>query len=124
LLGLIYCFGRVFRFADTAQWPLVRGGLSTEGWQEAELLRLMREHVPLLRSEGLATERPVIAARAADDTIVEVFEWAPGAVERAQKNSVVLKLWERYASVCEIVPLEQLAESSTKFASFTPIALD
>jgi hypothetical protein len=92
--------------------------------KEVELSQLTREHVPLLRDEGLATERPGIAARAADGTIVEVFEWAPGSVEKAHKNLVVLKLWERYASACEIVLLEQLAESSTMFASVTPIAFD
>jgi len=91
--------------------------------KEAELLQLTREHVPLLRKEGLATERPVVAARAADGTVVEVFEWAPGGVERAHANPVVLKLWERYAAACEIVPLNQLAESSTMFASFTPVDL-
>lgn len=92
--------------------------------KEAELEQLTREHVPLLRSEGLATERPVVAARAADGTIVEVFEWAPGGVERAHSNPIVLKLWERYAAACEIVPLNQLAESSTMFASFTPLQID
>jgi hypothetical protein len=54
---------------------------------------------------------------------VEVFEWAPGGVERAHSNPVVLKLWERYAAVCEIVPLNQLAESSTMFASFARVDL-
>ena len=91
--------------------------------KDAELLELTREHVPLLRREGLATDRPVVAARALDGTIVEVFEWVPGAVERAHSNPVVLKLWERYAASCEIVPLNQLAESSTMFASFAPLNL-
>jgi hypothetical protein len=47
--------------------------------KEADLLQLTREHVPLLRAEGLATDRPVIACQAKDGTIVEVFEWATGA---------------------------------------------
>jgi hypothetical protein len=91
--------------------------------KEAELLQLTREHVPLLHREGLVTDRAVIAAKAADGTIVEAFEWAAGGVERAHSNAAVLKLWERYAAACEIVPLNQLAESSTMFASFTPIDL-
>jgi predicted membrane GTPase involved in stress response len=89
-----------------------------------ELLQLTREHLPLLRREGLATDRPVVAARAEDGTIVEVFEWAPGGVEKAHTNPVVGKLWGRYAAACDIVPLNQLAESSTMFASFTPLDLD
>ena len=91
---------------------------------EAELLQLTREHVPLLRKEGLATERPVVAGRAEDGTIVEVFEWAAGGVEKAHSNPVVKKLWERYAAACEIVPLNQMAESSTMFASFSPLDVE
>jgi hypothetical protein len=89
--------------------------------KEEELLQLTREHVPLLRREGLATDRPVIAGLGKDGTVVEAFEWAAGAVEKAHSNPVVLKLWERYAAACEIVPLNQLAESSTMFASFSPL---
>ncbi len=62
-------------------------------------------------------------ARPADGTVVEVFEWAAGGVERAHKNPVVLKLWERYAAACDIVPLASLPEASNMFASFTPIDL-
>jgi hypothetical protein len=91
--------------------------------KEADLLQLTREHVPLLRAEGLATDHPVTACQAKDGTIVEVFEWAEGAIERAHSNPVVLKLWERYAAACDYVPLATLAESSMQFASFTPLKL-
>ncbi len=47
----------------------------------------------------------------------------PGGVERAHTNAVVLKLWERYASACDIVPLASLPEASNMFASFTPLQL-
>jgi hypothetical protein len=91
--------------------------------KEADLSQLTREHVPLLRAEGLATDRPVVAARAADGTVVEVFEWVAGGVEKAHSNARVLALWKRYADACEIVPLVTLAESSSMFASFTPLDL-
>ena len=51
--------------------------------KEADLLQLTREHVPLLRAEGLATDHPVTACQATDGTIVEVFEWAAGGTEKA-----------------------------------------
>jgi hypothetical protein len=54
---------------------------------------------------------------------VEVFEWAEGGVQRAHTNPVVMKLWERYAAACDIVPLTSLPEASTMFASFTPLNL-
>ena len=91
--------------------------------KEADLLQLTREHVPLLHADGLTTDRPVIAGRAQTGTIVEVFEWAVGGVERAHSNPVVMKLWERYAAACDIVPLTSLAEAATMFASFTPLVL-
>jgi hypothetical protein len=53
--------------------------------------------------------------------VVEVFEWPARGVERAHSNAFVLKLWERHAAACEIVPLNLPAESSTMFASFAPI---
>jgi hypothetical protein len=91
--------------------------------KEADLIQLTREHVPLLRSEGLVTDRPVTACQAQDGTVVEVFEWAVGGMERAHSNPAVHKLWERYAVACDYVPLASLAESSNMFASFTPIDL-
>jgi hypothetical protein len=91
--------------------------------KEADLLQLTREHVPLLRAEGLATDRPVTACQTKDGTVVEVFEWAAGGTERAHTNPVVMKLWERYSAVCDYVPLASLPEASNMFASFTPIDL-
>jgi hypothetical protein len=91
--------------------------------KEADLLQLTREHIPLLRAEGLATDRPVIACQAKDGTIVEVFEWAAGGAARAHSNPAVLKLWERYGAACDIAPLATLPEASTMFASFTPLEL-
>jgi hypothetical protein len=91
--------------------------------KEADLVQLTREHVPLLRAEGLATDHPVTVCQAKDGTIVEVFEWAAGGMERAHKNPAVLHLWERYAAACDFVPLVSLQESSTMFASFTPLVL-
>jgi len=90
---------------------------------EAELLQLTLEHVPLLRQLGLATDRPALAGRAKDGTIVEVFEWAPGAIAKAHTHPEVGKLWTRYNAACEYVPLNTLAEAADMFAGFAPIDL-
>jgi quinol monooxygenase YgiN len=92
--------------------------------KEAELLAIVKQHVPILRQEGLATERPAYAMRAADGTIVEVFEWkSVEAIAAAHKNPTVMAMWERFNDVCEIVKLVDLAESKAMFAGFTPIEL-
>lgn len=88
-----------------------------------DLLQLLREHVPYLRSEGLATERQVVLAEGSDGSIIEVFEWTNGGVEKAHKHPGVGKLWERFFAVCDAVPLHNLPESSSQFAGFTPLDL-
>jgi len=59
------------------------GSISVAGYRprpgfEETLLDLVRNHLPPLRAQGLVTERAPIVMRAADGTIVEVFEWVPG----------------------------------------------
>ena len=92
--------------------------------KEHALLQLTREHVPILRAEGLATDRAACAMRAADGTIVEVFEWkSDEAMATAHNNPHVQAMWGRYAEVCEYVPLNALSEAQQMFAGFEPIAL-
>lgn len=86
--------------------------------RENELLALTREHHPILRKEGLVTDRPPIITRAKDGTIVEVFEWVDGGPTAAHSNVAVAALWRRYEAVCEYVPLAKLAECNSPFAGF------
>ncbi len=92
--------------------------------QDARLLELLKEHVPILRGIGLATARPVQLMRAKDGTYVEVFEWVSAqAVEQAHSHPTVLEMWAGYASACDYVPLASLAESAEMFASFVPVEI-
>jgi hypothetical protein len=90
--------------------------------RQEDLLQLTREHVPILRKEGLVTERPAYAMRAEDGTIIEVFEWKSNeAIGAAHSNSEVIKLWKRYEAACDYVPLSTLAEAQGLFANFEPL---
>jgi hypothetical protein len=91
--------------------------------KEEALLALTRKQLPILRSLGLATDRPATACRAADGTIIEVFEWAAGAIERAHAHPEVQELWDRYAEVCTYLPLNQLPEAADIFAGFQSVDL-
>ncbi len=91
--------------------------------KEAELLALVADHAPFLRRLGLATDRPALAMRAKDGTIIEVFEWAAGAIARAHEHPAVQALWGEYAAACDYVPLHDLPEASNLFAQFEPIEL-
>lgn len=89
---------------------------------KAEALRqLMREHLSILKDQNLVTDRASIIMEAKDGTIIEVFEWkSKSAIEQAHTNPVVLKMWERYAEVCEFFPVGQVEETAKLFSEFTP----
>jgi hypothetical protein len=89
--------------------------------KDAELLALTREHVPYLRRLDLVTDRPAIVMQAQDGTILEVFEWREGAVERAHAMPEIHALWEKYGAVCDYTPLHALPEAQSLFAMFKPV---
>ncbi len=91
--------------------------------REAELLALVKEHVPALLELGLVTARaPIVARSRKDATIIEVFEWASAeAIERAHRDPVVQKHWARFAECAEYPTFGQLAEAGEMFAGFEPV---
>ncbi len=89
--------------------------------KEQALHQLMREHLSILKSQGLVTDRASILMEAKDGTIIEVFEWkSQAAIEQAHTNPEVLKLWASYAEVCDYVPVAQVEEAANLFSSFKP----
>lgn len=92
--------------------------------KDAELLKLAKEHLPILRSQNLVTDRPAYAMKAADGTIIEVFEWkSDDAIKAAHENPLILEMWKQYEQVCDYVSLSKVKESSDLFAGFEPIEL-
>ena len=90
--------------------------------KDAELLDVVRDHLPILRSQGLVTDRPSYVMRADDGTIVEVFEWKSAeAIEAAHSNEAVQQLWERFEATCEYEAIGSLAEGRELFPGFEPV---
>jgi len=89
--------------------------------READLADEVRAHLPSLREWGFATDLPVTAMRAADGTILEVFEWRHGAIDAAHKDPRVLALWGRFGEVCDSISLRDLPETAGLFATFAPL---
>ncbi|MBZ0202721.1 MAG: hypothetical protein K8I03_06870 [Ignavibacteria bacterium] len=90
--------------------------------KDAELLEVVKSHVPILRELGLATERPVQIMRSANGTIVEVFEWtSPDAIKKAHETPRVHEMWKEFEAVCEYESLSNLDESKHPFSEFTPL---
>ena len=84
-----------------------------------QLQHLMQSHVPILRQQGLATERESIVMRAQDGTLVEVFEWVSSeAIQAAHGNEAVAQMWQDYQAVCDYVPIGSLSEAAELFSEF------
>jgi len=91
---------------------------------ERDLVGCMRDHLPVLRGQGLATDRPSTILRAADGTLVEIFEWvSQDAIDAAHRNPEVGKLWDRYAACCDYVTLGDLPEARERFPGFALVML-
>jgi hypothetical protein len=89
---------------------------------EAALGELVGNHLPPLRAEGLVTERAPIVMRAADGTIVEVFEWvSQEAIAGAHTNPVVQDLWKQFEAVCWYETPSNVAEFQNMFSHFEPL---
>jgi len=96
-------------------------GYKPKAGKEEALHSLMREHLPVLKSQGLVTDRPSIMMEAKDGTIIEVFEWkSRAAIEQAHTNPVVLKMWGKYAEACDYIPIGKIEEAANLFSDFTP----
>ncbi len=87
--------------------------------KESDLMACMRDHLPVLRGQGLATDRPSVVLRAGDGTLVEIFEWvSQAAIDAAHHDPEVGKLWARYEQCCDYVTLGDLPESKQMFPGF------
>ena len=91
------------------------------GCEEA-LVELVRSHLPPLRAQGLVTDRSSIMMRAADGTIVEIFEWvSQEAIAGAHNNPAVLDLWKQFEAVCSYETPSNLPEFQNMFGHFEPV---
>lgn len=101
--------------------PIVIVAYRPKPGKAADLLALSRTHVPVLRQQGLVTDRPATLMTAEDGTVIEIFEWKDAAaIEAAHHDAMVQELWNRYAELCDFVPVAQVPEAAQVFSEFTP----
>ena len=92
--------------------------------REKELMAAVEKHLRVLEAERLVTDRPAYAMRAADGTVVEVFEWKSAeAIAAAHSNPAVQALWAEFGAACDYVPLTALPEAHQMFAEFDAVDL-
>jgi len=112
-----------FRLRSIMKGVIVIVAYRPKPGKERELLELVRNRVPTLRKENLATDREPTIIRARDGTIVEVSEWkSQEAIDAAHKNANVLAMWDKFFAICDCLPLNTLDEAKEMFAGFEPIA--
>ena len=87
---------------------------------EDTFVDLLAGHVAVLRSENLATDRPVLILKSPKDgTYLEIFEWKSAeAVKAAHGNQVVSEIWKKLEMSAEFLTMAQLAEADTIFPAF------
>ena len=90
--------------------------------REAQLLAAVGRHLGVLRAEGLVTERAPYVLRAADGSVLEIFEWlSADAIQRAHHSPAVQALWAEFGAACDYTPLARLAETQQMFAEFESV---
>ena len=90
--------------------------------KEQALKDLMKNHVAILRKEGLASNREPVLMESEDGTVVEVFGWkSEAAIKAAHSNPAVQKMWGEYAEVCEYIPIGNIREAANLFSEFKPL---
>lgn len=92
--------------------------------KEENLLNVVKDHLPILHQENLITARTPLHLQAEDGTVLEIFEWKSSeAKDAAHQSPAVMKVWERFMSVSEMVSLSSLEEANQPFPNFKPITL-
>ncbi len=91
--------------------------------KEDELKALIDGHVPMLREQGLATDRETVLMKSMKDgTFLEVFEWVSAdAMREAHTHEVVGKTWGAMGEVADFMTLADLQEATTQFPHFVGV---
>jgi quinol monooxygenase YgiN len=92
--------------------------------KDQQLLAAVKKHLQVLRNEHFVTDKPAYVMRAADGSIVEVFEWRSAeAIQQAHSNPAIQALWAEFGAACDYTPLSKLAETHQMFAEFDAVPL-
>ena len=90
--------------------------------KENELKQLISNHMLILKSNHLITDRKPILVQSDDGTYIEIFEWkSNSAFDEAHQNLEVQKNWNAMGKVCDFKTLNSIEEAKEFFPHFKPI---
>jgi quinol monooxygenase YgiN len=89
---------------------------------ENKLREILKLHIPVLREEGLLTDRELLTLQAEDGTIIEIAEWKSSeAIDKAHQSEKVMAVWDHIAAAAELTNLSTLSEAQYLFPNFKAI---
>ena len=92
--------------------------------RDADLLSLMKSHLPTLKTEGLVGDGPAMAGRAMDGTLVEIFCWkSQASIDAAHSNPTVGAMWRAFGEACDYVTIADVAGARDLFTPLDPVDL-
>jgi hypothetical protein len=92
--------------------------------KDADMRRILVEHVPTLRRLELITDRPTILVQTRNGSYIEIFEWATEESARiAHTHPEVAKVWESMGKVGDLPLFETIDELKGRFPHFAPVTL-
>jgi quinol monooxygenase YgiN len=92
--------------------------------KEEQLNEVLRNHIKTLETENLITSREPIRARAANGTVIEIFEWrSEQAKDAAHESPGVMRVWNEIMEIAEIKSLSSLDEANHPFPNFAPYSV-
>jgi len=89
---------------------------------ENKLREILKLHIPVLREEGLITDRELLTLQAEDGTIIEIAEWKSSeAIDTAHQSEKVMAIWDQISAVAELTNLSSLTEAHYPFPNFKAV---
>ncbi|WOK04351.1 hypothetical protein RT717_14825 [Imperialibacter roseus] len=86
------------------------------------LEKLVKNHVPALKREGLVSDRLPVMMKSKDGTVIEVFGWKSAeAIQTAHSNPVVQEMWEKFQEACDYEIPVNIEEFNGIFSEFSPL---
>ena len=87
-----------------------------------EYMELIKGHYPLLRKNGMVTDRQSIIMKSVNGSVIELFEWiSEKAKQDAHQSQDVIQFWDRLLELADVVTLDSLEEALIPYANFESI---
>ena len=92
--------------------------------KDAELRKLIAQHLPVLRKLELVTDRAPIIMKAKDGTFIEIFEGRTAeSADLAHQLPEVAQVWEAMGKIADFPKIADLEETQEPFPHFEPVRI-